>query len=186
MTTMAVVVGVLGIKRGTIPRLGEDLSSNSKMSKESNYDKDDGSGGGVRDKRGDNGWTLTSSGGSLTLALGDGNISRGAVAMDGVNGSTALGGSITISSGVGMATSLGSVVVLTSNAGTAGVLDDLLLNTETASVGNSGALDIGSGLSASSSGGSIAISVGSGPNIRGLFGVMAGNLSGAAGGDVSI
>jgi hypothetical protein len=35
-------------------------------------------------------------------------------------------------------------------------------------------------------GGSIAISVGSGTNIGGAFSVMAGNLSGAAGGDTSI
>jgi hypothetical protein len=64
--------------------------------------------------------------------------------------------------------------------------DDLLLNTGTARVGNSGALDIGSGLSASGLGGSIAISVGSGTDIGGAFSVMAGNLLGASGGDASI
>jgi hypothetical protein len=95
----------------------------------------------------------------------------------------ALGGSITISSGVGMATSLGSMAVLTSNKEMAGVSGDLLLNTRTASIGDSGALDIGSVSSASGSGGSIAISVGFSTDIRGAFSVMAGNLLGAAGGD---
>ena len=76
------------------------------------------------------------------------------MAIDGGNGSTASGGFITISSSVGMATSSKSVTILTSNAGTAVVLGDLLLGTGTASVGNNGALDIKSGLSASSLGGS--------------------------------
>jgi hypothetical protein len=40
----------------------------------------------------------------LTLALGDGNTSRGAVTIDGGDYSTASGGSITISSGIGTAT----------------------------------------------------------------------------------
>ena len=74
----------------------------------------------------------------------------------------------------------------TSNAGTEGVSGDLLLSTETASVGNRCALDIGSGTSASGLGGSIAISVVSSTNIGGVFGVIAGNLSEAAGGDASI
>ncbi len=123
------------------------------------------------------GLSSTSSGKSLTLASGDGNTSGGAVTIDGGNGSTASGGSITISLGFGTATSSGSIVVLTSNKGTAGVLGDLSLNTVPASIGNSGALDIGSGLSAHSS---VAISVGSGTNIGRAFSVMAGILSGAA------
>jgi hypothetical protein len=49
---MAVVVGVLGMKAGTMPRNREDLSGKDKMSKDSNYDDDRGSGGGARDKRG--------------------------------------------------------------------------------------------------------------------------------------
>jgi hypothetical protein len=65
------------------------------------------------------------------------------VAIDGGDCSTASGGSSTISSGVGMAKSSGSVAALTSNAGTAGESGDLLLSTETARVGNSGALDFG-------------------------------------------
>ncbi len=65
------------------------------------------------------------------------------MAINGGNGSMASGGSITFSSGIGMATSFGSVAVLMSNAGTAGVTGDLSLSTGTASVGNSGALDIG-------------------------------------------
>ena len=67
----------------------------------------------------------------------------------GGDGSTALGGSITFSLGVGMATSSGCVAVSTSNAETAGVSGDLSLSTGTAIVGDSSALDIGSGLSAS-------------------------------------
>ena len=63
--------------------------------------------------------------------------------INGGDGSTALGGFITISSGVGTATSSRSVATLTSNAGTVGVSGDLVLSTGTASVGNSGALDIG-------------------------------------------
>ncbi len=54
MTTMAVVVGVLGIKEGTIPINREDLSGNNKMSKDSSNDDNGGSGGSFRDKRGDN------------------------------------------------------------------------------------------------------------------------------------
>ncbi len=61
----------------------------------------------------------------------------------GGDGSTALGGSITISLGVGMATSSGSVAVLMSNPGTAGMLGDLLMNIGTASVGNSDPLGLG-------------------------------------------
>ncbi len=94
-------------ERGTMQSNGEDLSGNNKMSKDSGNDNNGSSGGSVRDKRGDNGRTSTISNRSLTLALGDGNTSRGAVTIDGVNGSTALGGSITISLGVGMATSSG-------------------------------------------------------------------------------
>ncbi len=101
------------------------------------------------------GLSSTSSGRSLTLALGDGNTSRGAVTIDGGNNSMALDGSITISLGIGTATSSGCIAVLTNNAGTAVVSGDLLLNTATASIGNSGTLDIWSGLSASSLGGSI-------------------------------
>ncbi len=89
MTTMAVVVGVFRIKRETMPSNGEDMISNDKMSKDSNNDNDGGSGGGVRDKRGDNARTSTSSSRSLTLALGDGNTSGGAVTIDGIDGSTA-------------------------------------------------------------------------------------------------
>ncbi len=44
---------------------------------------------GVRDKRGDNGRRSTSSSGSLTVASGDGNTSRGAVRIYGGNGCTA-------------------------------------------------------------------------------------------------
>jgi hypothetical protein len=47
-------------------------------------------------------------------------------------------------------------------------------------------LDIGIGSSASGSGGSIAISVGSGTDIGGAFSVTAGDSSGAAGGDAYI
>ncbi len=54
MKTMAVVVGVLGINRVTMPSNGEDLSGKYKMSKDSNNDNNGGSGGGVWDKRGDN------------------------------------------------------------------------------------------------------------------------------------
>ncbi len=74
--------------------------------------------------------------------------------IDCVDGSMALGGSITISSGVGMATSSGSVAVSKSSAETVGMLGDLLLNTGTARLGD-GALGIGSGLSASGLGASI-------------------------------
>ncbi len=52
MTTMAVVVRVLGIKGGTMPSNGEDLSGKDKMSKNSNDGGDGRSGGGVRDKSG--------------------------------------------------------------------------------------------------------------------------------------
>jgi hypothetical protein len=90
----------------------------------------------VRDKRGGNDRTSTSSGGSLTLASVDGNTSRGAVTIDGSSGSMALGESITISSGVGTATRPGSVAVSMSNAETVGVSGDLLWNTGTACVGN--------------------------------------------------
>ncbi len=106
--------------------------------------------------------------------------------IDGGDGSTASGGFITISSGVGTATSSGSVAVSTSNAGTAVVSGDLLLSTGTASIGNGGALDIGSGSSASGLGGSITILVGSGTDIGGEVSVTAGDSSGAAGGDASI
>ena len=116
----------------------------------------------------------------------DGNTHEGAVPIDGSNGSTALGSSITISSGMCMTTSSESVTILTSNAGTAGMLGYLLLSTGTVSIGNSGTLDVGSGSSASGLGGSIAIPVGSGTNIGGAFSVMAGDLSGAAGRDASI
>jgi hypothetical protein len=59
---------------------------------------------------------------------------------------------MTILLGVGMATSLGSMAVLTSKVGTVGVLGVSSLNTGTVRVGNSGTLDIKSGLSASGSG----------------------------------
>jgi hypothetical protein len=49
------------------------------------------------------------------------------------------------------------------------------MNAGTASVGNSGAVDIQSGLSASGSGGSIAISVGSSTSIGGAFSVTVGD-----------
>jgi hypothetical protein len=45
------------------------------MSEDSNNENNGGRGGGVRDKRGDNGRTSTISDRSLTLALGDGNTS---------------------------------------------------------------------------------------------------------------
>ena len=45
------------------------------------------------------------------------------------------------------------MAVSTSSAGTAGVLGDLLLSTGNATVGNSGTVDVGTGLSASGSGG---------------------------------
>ncbi len=89
------------------------------------------------------GSSLTSSGGSLTLALGDGNTIGVTVAINGGNGSMALGSSITFSSSVGTATSLRSVALLMSNAGTAGIMGDLSLSAGTASVGDSDALDIG-------------------------------------------
>ncbi len=54
MMTMAVVVGVLGIKWGTMLSNGEYVSGNNEMSKDSKDDNNDGIGGGVRDKRGDN------------------------------------------------------------------------------------------------------------------------------------
>ena len=98
----------------------------------------------------------------------------------GTVGSTALGGSIAISPGVGMVTSSGSMTVLMSNAGTAVGLGDLPLSAGTASVGGSGALDIGSGSSASGLGGSIAVSVGSGTSIGGAFSVTDCASSGAA------
>ncbi len=123
---------------------------------------------------------MTSSSGSLTLALGDGNTSRGAVTINGGDGSMALGGSITTSLVDGTATSPGSMAVSKSIAGTVGVSGNLSLNTGTVRVGNSGPLDNKSGPSASGSGISIAISVGSGTDIGGAFSVKAGNLSGAA------
>ncbi len=45
---------MLGIKGGTMPSNGEDLSSNNEMNKNSNNDNNGRSGGGVRDKMGDN------------------------------------------------------------------------------------------------------------------------------------
>jgi hypothetical protein len=54
MTMMGVVVGVFGIKRRTMPSNGEDLSGDDKIIKDSDDDNDDGSGGGVWDKREDN------------------------------------------------------------------------------------------------------------------------------------
>ena len=76
---------------------------------------------------------------------------------------------------MGMATSSGSVVVSTSNAGVSGVSGDLLLDTGSVHVGDSGSIDIVSGSSASGSGGSIAISVGFGDGSRGTFSVTAGD-----------
>ncbi len=128
---------------------------------------------------------MTRSSGVLTLASEDGSTSGGAVTIDGSDGTTALGGSITILLGICTSTSLGSVAVLTSNAGTVVVLGDLLLNNRILSIGDSCSLGIWSGLSASGSGCSISISMGSGTNIGGVFSVKAGDLSGAAGGDVS-
>jgi hypothetical protein len=144
---------------------GKGLSSDNEMGRDSDDDNDDGSGVGVRDKKGGNGRTSASSSKSLILASGDGNTSGRAVTIDGVDGSMALGCSITISLGVGFATSLGSIAILARNAGRAGALGDLSLNTGTASVGDSGALDIGRGLSASGLGGGSAISVGSSTDI---------------------
>ena len=86
--------------------------------------------------------SLTSSGGSLTLASGDGNTIGGTVAINDGDGSMASGSSITFSSGVGTVSSFGSVAILMSKAGTVGVTGDLLLSTGTVSVGDSGALDI--------------------------------------------
>jgi hypothetical protein len=57
---------------------------------------------------------------SLTLTLGEGNTSRGAVTIDGSDGSMALGNSIPIPSGVGSATCSKSVAVWNA-AGTAGI-----------------------------------------------------------------
>ena len=65
------------------------------------------------------GLSSTSSCRSLTLALGNGNTSRGTVAIDGGDGSMALGGFITISLSLGTATSSRSVTIFTSKAGTA-------------------------------------------------------------------
>ncbi len=66
------------------------------------------------------------------------------MAIDSGNGSMASGGSITFSSSIGRATSFGSGAILMSNAGTAGMTGNLVsLSTGTASVDNSGALDIG-------------------------------------------
>jgi hypothetical protein len=65
------------------------------------------------------------------------------------------------------------------------VSGELLLNTG-ATVGDSGAVDIESGLSASGLGGSIAIIAGSGTDIGGAVRMTAGDSSRAAGGDVSI
>ncbi len=54
MMMMARVVGVLGIKGGTNPSNRQDLCGNDEMSKDSDNGDDGGSGGSVRDKRGDN------------------------------------------------------------------------------------------------------------------------------------
>ncbi len=54
MTMIAVVVWVLGIKKGTNLSNGEDWRGNNEMKKDSNNDNNGGSGGGVREKRGDN------------------------------------------------------------------------------------------------------------------------------------
>ena len=97
-------------------------------------------------------------------------------ACSGTVGSTASDGSITISSGVGTATSSRSMVISTRSGGTAG----LPLSTGNATIGDSGTMDFGPGLSAFGSGGSIAFSVGSGTDFGGAFSVMAGNSSGAA------
>ncbi len=96
----------------------------------------------------------------MTLTSGDGNTSSGGVPIKEGDGSMALGSFITISLGVSKATSFLSVAVSTSSAGTAGVLGDLLLSTGNATVGDSGTMDIGTGLSVSGLGGSIAFSVG--------------------------
>jgi hypothetical protein len=52
MTAMGGVLGVLGIEGGTMLSIGEDLSGNDMMSKDSDNDDNGSSGGGVRDKRG--------------------------------------------------------------------------------------------------------------------------------------
>ncbi len=104
----------------------------------------------------------------------------------GSHGNMVLGGSVTTSLGIGTATSSGSIAVWTRHAGTVGKLGDLLLDTGTKSVGGSGASVIGSGLPASSLGGSSAILVGSSTNNGVAFSVTASNLLGASGGDAAI
>jgi hypothetical protein len=60
------------------------MSCDDEMCEDSNDDNNGSSGGGIGNKMRDNGRTLTCSGGILTLALGDGNTSGGAVIIDGV------------------------------------------------------------------------------------------------------
>jgi hypothetical protein len=45
---------VFGIKGGTMPSNGEDLSGYAEMSKDTKNEDNGSSGGGVRDKQGDN------------------------------------------------------------------------------------------------------------------------------------
>ena len=106
------------------------------------------------------GLSSTSGNGSLTLTSGDDNTSGGGVTIKEGDGSMATGGFITISLGVGTTTSSESVAVSTSSTEPAGVLGDLSLSTGNATVGNSGTVDIGTGLSMSGLGGSIVFSVG--------------------------
>jgi hypothetical protein len=94
------------------------------------------------------GSSSTSGCGSLTLTLGNGNTSGGGVTIKEGDGSMASGGFITISLGVRTATSFLSVAVSTSSAGTAGVSGDLSMSTGNTAIGNSGTVDIGTGLSA--------------------------------------
>jgi hypothetical protein len=61
--------------------------------------------------------SLRSSGGSLTMASGDGNTSGGSVNIEGGDSATNLGRYITISSGVGTGTSSGYTAMSMSNAG---------------------------------------------------------------------
>ena len=63
----------------------------------------------------------TSSGGNLTLSLGQGGTSGGAATIDVGFGDLDLGGSIAIPSGYGDATSLGSVEISTQDARSLGV-----------------------------------------------------------------
>ena len=122
------------------------------------------------------GSSATTSGGELILQSDDDNASGGVVAIEGGDGATDLGGSISISSGVVAATSSGSVAVSTGDAETSGISGGL--NTGLTCVGDSGdVVIIGSGSSASGSGGDITISVGSGGQLGGSLTGLAGDSS---------